>query len=118
MDTSLKVYAFAARQFAAGDVFWAQYVMKQPPRKLKETITTAFSMATASTTLRLQALTHMGFLREALGTACICGGRAIPGWRIILQTNAIDEVRYLESLRALFEEGGGKGLNHFLLWRP
>ena len=118
LDTSLKVYAFAARQFAAGDVSWVQYVMKQPPRKLKETITTAFSMATASTTLRLQALTHMGFLREALGTACICGGRAIPGWRIILQTNAIDEVRYLESLRALFEEGGGKGLNHFYIGDP
>ena len=103
LDSCLKFYAFAARQFAAGDISWVQYVMKLVPKKLKETIGTAMAMSTATETLRRQALSHMGFLREALAETCICDGKAAPGWRGNLQLNDFDEAQYLASLRALFE---------------
>ena len=118
LNTCLKVYAFAARQREAGDVSWAQYVLKQPTRKLKETISTAIAMSSATATLRRQGLSHMQLLQEAQSATCSCGGRAIPGWQSILSLNGIDESRYVASLRALFMGGGGKGLNHFYVGDP
>ena len=120
LDTPLKVYAFAVRQYAdgAGDMTWLQWVMKTPPKKLKETIGTAMAMFTSVSTIRRQSLSHMDLLREALRTPCLCGGRAIPGWCSILSTNGIDVDKYFASIRQLFEEGGGKGLNHFYLGDP
>ena len=75
-------------------------------------------MSASVSTVRRQGLSHMDTLREALATRCVCEGRAIPGWCEILTTNGFDVNRYFASLRALFEGGGGKGLNHFYVGDP
>jgi len=118
LDSCLKVYAFAARQRDAGDVSWVQFCMKQPARKLKELITTAYAMSTASATLSRMSLSHMQVLTSARDGACICHGRAIPGWQHILRANGISEQEYLESVQELFQAGGGKGVNHFYVGGP
>ena len=118
LDTCTKVYAFAARQRAAGDVSWVQFCMKQPPRKLKDLISTAHAMSTASATLTRMSLSHMQVLTSARSDSCICQGHAIPGWQHILRVNGVNEQDYLRSVRVLFEVGGGKGVNHFYVGAP
>ena len=118
LDSCLKVYAFAARQRDAGDVSWVQFCMKQPARKLKELVATAYAMSTASATLSRMSLSHMEVLTSARDGACICHGRAIPGWQHILRVNGINEQGYLESVQELFQEGGGKAVNHFYVGDP
>ena len=118
LTSCLKFFAFAARQLAAGDVSWVQYCMKTQERKLKETIATALAISSAEGTIQRKAMSHLDVLRGAVGAACVCEGKAIPGWEHILKVNSIPIPAYVASVLALFREGGGKRLNHFYVGAP
>ena len=118
LDTIMKVFGFAARQLAAGDPAWVSHCMKHPPQKLKQAISSALGISSADESLKRAALSHYDVLRAAQTHACICGGRAVPGWELILVLNKIDITAYRASLLAAFQGGGGKGLNHLYIGAP
>ena len=55
-------------------------VLKTGKKRLAEMVDDVQSVLTAEGILRRQAKTHMDLLRDAVGDACICGGRAVDAW--------------------------------------
>ena len=118
LDSLMKFHAFASRQMAAGDPVWVQHCMRQGDKKLKDSIATAISLQSADSNLRRSAMTHMEILQAALSEPCICFGKAIPGWEQVLVLNGVSVQEYKDSVVAMFEGGGGKGLNHMYIGDP
>ena len=92
--------------------------MRSPERKLVEEINKAMAMASAADRIARAGLTHIEMLRSALTSVCCCEGHAIPGWEKILTNQGFSVAEYRASVRRLFEEGGGKGLNHLYIGEP
>ena len=118
LKDALRTHAFAARQYGQGDQTWLNYCMRVSMKKLKETLSVAWSMAGAAARLRRLEMTHMQVLEDALTSDCVCGGRARSAWEEILTGNNINVDVYRASVRNLFASGGGKACNHFYVGAP
>jgi len=118
LTSTVKFFAFAARQHAAGDRSWVQYCMTKGDAKVAEVIRSARLLSTAGAQVAFQGLTHLQILEGALQHACICGGCASDAWDQILVMSQINAQQYCASVLELFRHGGGKGLNHFYVGEP
>lgn len=93
LKTPVEFYAFAARQYHAGDRSWLQWCMTKGEAKVKETLRSARLLATAQAQEDFRSMSHLQILEAATGTDCICEGRAVAAWDQILRINGIDSGR-------------------------
>ena len=115
LTTVTKLFAYAARQHAAGDKSWLTLCVRQGEKKVRELISISHAISTAEVTLHHSSMTHFQVLQEAATAPCICQGRAVPAWQQILSLNHVNEAGYCNALYNTFKAGGGKGLNHLYI---
>lgn len=109
LTTPLLFFAYAKRQFAAGDKSWVNYLMTKNEAKVRDVLRVAHLLNTAASTVAFQAMSHLAILQSAAAHECVCNGQAVAAWEQILTLNGIDVGQYCSSVYALFANGGGKG---------
>ena len=80
LTTDVRFFAFASRQYAAGDRSWLTYCMAKGESKVAQSIRTASRLMSAGAQLAFSAMSHLQVLEAALAHECICEGRAVPAW--------------------------------------
>ena len=86
LTTDVRFFAFASRQYAAGDRSWLTHCMARGENKIAQSIRTASRLMSAGAQLAFSAMSHLQILEAALAHECICEGRAVPAWEESEQT--------------------------------